>query len=71
MTSNRFLRQCTNCQRETEHTQDANQALGIVVFLVTVLSCGLLSPITIPLTLYILLVRKPKSYCQACGSANR
>jgi hypothetical protein len=70
-TNNRFIKWCAKCERETEQTRDANQALGIVVFLFTVLSCGMLSPITLPLTLYILLVRKPKSYCQVCGSANR
>lgn len=71
MSRDTFMKFCTVCKCETPQTQDANQAAGIVVFLATILSCGMLSPITIPLTIYFLLIRKPKTYCQVCGSGNR
>lgn len=68
MPSDRLTKFCSNCQCETEHVSEANHAAGIVVFVVSILSCGMLFPITLPLTFYFLLKKKPKSYCNVCRS---
>lgn len=68
MPSTSHLKYCALCQCETEHISEANHAAGIAVFVVSVLSCGMLFPITLPLTLYFLLTKKPKSFCRACRS---
>lgn len=42
---------CPTCQRETEHVSENSQAFGVALFTLSIVSCGLLIPIILPLTI--------------------
>ena len=51
---------CPTCKQR----RDNYQAAGLIVFIVSLLSCGMLMGITYPLTLYLLIMSSRQ--CPAC-----